>query len=103
MIDTPSAVDKMKQNDKGVAKPHNAAATYSVALRKVDPILFGHSTGRHFSPALRAHGITTSVSFLGLDVKRVAHPISVSFKRGIVSHHTRRHSVVIVIYREHLS
>lgn len=40
---------------------HNA--TYSVALRKVDAILFGHSAGRRFSPALRAHGITTWVSF----------------------------------------
>lgn len=73
VIDTPSAVDKMKQNGKGLIKlpvhiysiiyimHHNA--TYSVALRKVDAILFVHSTGRRFPPTLRAHGITTWVSF----------------------------------------
>ena len=69
----PVRLIKMKQNGKGLIKlpvhiysiiyimHHNA--TYSVALRKVDAILFVHSTGRRFPPTLRAHGITTWVSF----------------------------------------
>ena len=106
VIDTPSAVDKMKQNGKGLIKlpvhiysiiyimHHNA--TYSVALRKVDSILFGHSAGRRFFPNI-ACARYNNLSLFFLDLTKEWH-IRYPFKRGILSHETHKDKDTVSLY-----